>query len=75
MTTLAPPPPRPVERATTLRLARELAGMTVADFGHRLNVNPSHVSRIERRRELPWPKFRRDAARVLGVPEERLFSD
>ena len=56
-----------------LRDFREHAGLTLSGFARRLGLSPSLVCRIERGREAPYPKFRRKAAEVLGVPEEVLF--
>ena len=56
-----------------LRDFREHAGLTLTGFARRLGLSPSLVCRIERGREAPYPKFRRRAAEVLGLPEEVLF--
>ena len=59
--------------ATGLRSVRTALGISQAELARRLKLHPSLVSRVERGRVESWPKFRRDAAEALGVPEAVLF--
>jgi DNA-binding XRE family transcriptional regulator len=52
-----------------LRDFREHLGLSLAEFARRLGVSSSLVCRIELGREQAYPKFRRRAAEVLGIPE------
>jgi transcriptional regulator with XRE-family HTH domain len=60
---------------STLREFRTESGVSQAEFSRRMDLSPSTVSRIERGQMRPWPKFRRDAAHLLGVDETVLFAD
>jgi transcriptional regulator with XRE-family HTH domain len=56
-----------------LREVREARGLTATELGRRMRVDPSTVRHVEAGRLYPYPKFRRGAARVLGVTERDLF--
>jgi len=56
-----------------LREMRKTRGMTASELGRRMRVDPSTVRHIEAGRLYPYPKFRRLAARILGVSEGELF--
>lgn len=60
---------------TRLRVVRKALGISQAEFSRRLGIDASAVCRIELGEARPWPKFRRDAAAVLEVPEHVLFGD
>lgn len=60
---------------TKLAQVREKRGMTQRAFAERLGLKPSSVSNVENGHVAPWPKFRRDAALILGISEEELFID
>ncbi len=68
-----PPTIPPDPSSTQLRAARQALGITQGEFARRLGLDQSLVSRAERGRLTPWPKFRRDAAAALGVAEDLLF--
>ena len=56
-----------------LRDFREHMGLTLTQFAELLGLSPSLVCRVELGREAPYPRFRRRAAEVLGIPESVLF--
>jgi transcriptional regulator with XRE-family HTH domain len=56
-----------------LREVRQARGLTQAELGRRLRVDPSMVRHVEAGRIQPYPRFRRLAAKVLRVNEEELF--
>jgi transcriptional regulator with XRE-family HTH domain len=58
---------------TVLRQVRERSGLTQREFASQIDVAASLVCRVELGRIAPWPRFRRRAAEVLGVPERLLF--
>jgi len=58
-----------------LREVRLRAGLSQTQLGALIGVNPSHVSHVERGVRRPWPRFRREAARVLKVDEAVLFPE
>ena len=60
---------------TRLAEVRETRGLTQKELGELVGVSPVSVSAIENRHVRPWPKFRRDASRVLGIDERELFED
>lgn len=60
-------------KRSKLREARVARGLTQAELGRRLQVDPSLVRHVEAGRILPYPKFRRRAAQVLQVSEQELF--
>jgi transcriptional regulator with XRE-family HTH domain len=64
------------KRATTrLRAMRSAMGLSVRELARRMNIDASLVSRAERGLIPTWPRFRRDAAIALGLPEPILFPD
>lgn len=56
-----------------LRGIRVALGVSQVELARLVGVHPSLVSRAERGRLETWPKFRRDVAAALGVPEAILF--
>lgn len=58
---------------TPLRWARLNAGYTQVDLAHALGIHPSNISKVELRARRSWPRLRREAALVLGIPEAVLF--
>ena len=62
-------------RSNRLRATREFSGVSQATLARRMGIDESLVSRAERGLIETWPKFRRDAAAALGVPEAQLFAD
>ncbi len=56
-----------------LREVRQAKGLSQAELGRRLKVDPSLVRHVEAGRIQPYPRFRRLAARVLQVSEHELF--
>jgi transcriptional regulator with XRE-family HTH domain len=56
-----------------LREIRLAMGMTAAELGRRIPVDPSVIRHVEAGDFYPYPKLRRRAARVLGVTEDDLF--
>ena len=66
---LATPP------TTRLRAMREALDVSQAELARRMGLDQSLVSRAERGLIATWPRFRRDAAAALGIPEDILFGD
>ncbi len=62
----------PVNR---LREMRKLRGISAAELGRRLRVDPSVIRHVEAGRAYAYPRLRRGVARVLGVDERELFGD
>ncbi len=58
---------------TRLRAIRTAMGLSVRELARRMDLDPSLVSRAERGLIQTWPRFRRDAASALGLPEHVLF--
>jgi len=58
---------------SALRAIRQSLGLTLTEFARRVGVSHPIVSRVERGELRPYPKFRRQAAKVLRVREEILF--
>jgi len=56
-----------------LRRVRLEAGMSQAELGRQMRIDPSIVRHIEAGRWKPYPRFRRLAAEILGLTEEELF--
>jgi transcriptional regulator with XRE-family HTH domain len=56
-----------------LREIRIAMGLTAAELGRRILVDPSIIRHVEAGDFYPYPKLRRRAARVLGVTEDELF--
>lgn len=56
-----------------LKKYRRKAGLTQAELSKLTKVHRNHISNFETGAERPWPKFRRRAAEILGVPECDLF--
>lgn len=59
--------------STRLRAVREALGISQAELVRRMELDQSLVSRAERGLIATWPRFRRDAAVALGLPEDVLF--
>ena len=60
---------------STLARVREQRGLTQRELGTLIGVSASTVSAIENKHVRPWPRFRRQASRVLDVAEDQLFLD
>jgi transcriptional regulator with XRE-family HTH domain len=60
---------------TRLRAIREALGISQADLSRRSGISQPLLSRAERGEIRTWPKFRRDTANALRVPEDLLFGD
>ena len=56
-----------------LAKARERRGLTQKALGEATGLKPATIASIENFHIRPWPRFRRQAARFLGVPESELF--
>jgi transcriptional regulator with XRE-family HTH domain len=52
---------------------RRLRGFTVSSLAEAIRVSHSYVSLVEGGLEKPSPRYRKAAARVLGVPEDLIF--
>jgi len=61
--------------ATRLAKERERRGMTQAQLADLLKLSPTSVSAVENGHVSAWPRFRREASRILGVAEETLFKE
>jgi len=48
-------------------------GLSVLELARRMELDASLVSRAVRGLIQTWPRFRRDAATALGLPEAVLF--
>jgi len=59
----------------TLRTAREKAGLSQAELGRRMKIDPSIVRHVEAGRLKPYPRFRRVAAGILQMEESELFPE
>ena len=60
---------------TRLRQFREALGVSQAELARSMGLDRSLVSRAERGQISTWPRFRRDAARALGIDESLLFPE
>jgi transcriptional regulator with XRE-family HTH domain len=60
---------------SNLEVERRRAGMTIKKLADKMGISGSLVSQIENGVRKPYPKFRRQASEILGVPEELLFDD
>lgn len=58
-----------------LRRLREDAGLSQAELGRQIRISPSCISQVESGDRRPWPNFRKQVARVLGLPESEIFGD
>lgn len=56
-----------------LKEVREAKGLTQAELGRRVKVDPSLIRRVEAGHQHPYPRLRREVSRVLGVPADKLF--
>jgi transcriptional regulator with XRE-family HTH domain len=52
---------------------RRLRGYTITALAAAVGVSHSYVSLVEGGLERPSPRYRKAAARVLGVPEDLIF--
>lgn len=52
---------------------RERAGISQTELSRRVRIGAPNLSAIEHGKLAAWPKARRDLARVLRVPERKLF--
>lgn len=58
---------------TKLEVERRRAGLTIKELAEKMGISASLVNQIEKGTRRPYPKFRREAAQILGVPEDQLF--
>ena len=54
---------------------RRARGFSITSLAKAIDRSRVHVSRIENGHEQPSAAYRRDVARVLGVPEELIFGE
>lgn len=59
--------------ASALAKVREERGMKQKELAGLLGISPTTLSSVENGWVAPWPRLRRDAARLLGCSEESLF--
>ena len=59
-------------RVREVRLRHKLSQTKLSRL---VEVPESQLSAVERGRLWPWPKLRRNLAKVLGVPEDELFPE
>ena len=52
---------------------RRSRGMTQADLAQLMGLHRSSIAAVENGHTSAWPKFREQAARLLGVSEIELF--
>jgi len=57
-----------------IREYRERAGLSQAELARRLRIAGPNLSALEHEKLAPWPKVKRDLARMLKVPQKKLFS-
>ena len=60
---------------TKFREMRLRSGISQAEFGRRMHIDPSIVRHVESGRWQPYPRFRRVAAEILGTTEKELFGE
>jgi transcriptional regulator with XRE-family HTH domain len=60
---------------TELAKVREAQGIKQKDLARMLGITAASLSSVENGWAAPWPRLRRDAARVLGCTEFDLFGD
>ncbi len=58
-----------------LRELRQSKGLSQAELGRRIRVDPSLIRRIEGGYGYAYPKLRRGVSRVLGVPASEIFPE
>ncbi|MFC1907212.1 helix-turn-helix transcriptional regulator [Chloroflexota bacterium] len=58
-----------------IREVREKAGLSQAALARRLRIAGPNLSAVERGRLEPWPKLRRDLARILKMSQKQLFPE
>lgn len=58
---------------TALARVREAQHMKQKDLAMLLGIKPTTLPSVENGWVAPWPKLRKDAARVLGCTQEELF--
>ena len=56
-----------------LAKAREARGIKQKDLARLLGISATSLSSVENGWVAPWPRLRRDAARILGCTERDLF--
>lgn len=54
---------------------REKAGLSQAEVARRMRIAGPNLSAVERGRMEPWPKLRRDLARILKTSQRELFPE
>lgn len=59
--------------ATKLAIVRESQDIKQKDLAMLLGIRPSTLANVENGWVAPWPKLRKDAARVLGCTQDDLF--
>ena len=60
---------------TLLEFKRRELKLTQAEVGKMLGINPACITQIERQHRRPWPKLRKQLAKVLKLKEAELFND
>lgn len=50
-------------------------GLTQTEVALAIGIGPSLFSNLLNGHAVPWPKFRRDIAAYLGIPESVLFPE
>lgn len=58
-----------------IREYREKLGLSQTQLAQKISLAPGNLSNLENGKRNPWPKVRRDLARVLGATEKKLFPD
>ncbi|MFC2045592.1 helix-turn-helix transcriptional regulator [Chloroflexota bacterium] len=56
-----------------IRQFREKLGLSQVELARRAKIAESNLSAIERGRLAPWPKVKRQLAKVLKTTQEELF--
>ncbi len=56
-----------------LKEARKEAGLSQAELGRRMGIDPSIVRHVEAGRLKAYPRFRRVCTRILGKQQEEIF--
>jgi transcriptional regulator with XRE-family HTH domain len=59
--------------ATELARKRLERGLKQGELAALVRVSQSSMSLVENGHVPPWPRLRRECARILGLPEEELF--
>ena len=59
----------------TIRKRREQLGLSQSALARLIGLAEPNLSRLELGKSKPWPKVRRDLAKVLGCQESDLFPE